>query len=205
MLNRRQARKDETRSLILGAAQSLLSLQGYERMSTRAVAERAGVAVGTVFLHFPDKSALVEALLHDHIERALAGALATLPAGDLASELVHVAACLFAAYEANPALSRVYLREALFFDGGAERPLAIQLRHFQEWAAGRCAEAVARGEIGPVDPNLAFTAFFSFYLALLVAGLRGDLDGEGRVAILEALVRHHFGLEAPCGRKPGAQ
>lgn len=194
-MKRRQAHKDETRSLILTAAQSLLSEQGYERMSTRAVAERAGVAVGTVFVHFPDKSALIEALLHDHVERALDGALASLPAGGLADELVHVASCLFAAYEANPALSRVYLREALFFSGGAERPLSIQLRHFQEWASRRCAEAVARGEIRPVDPGLAFTAFFSFYLALLVAGLRGDLNGEARVAILDALVRRHFGLE----------
>jgi AcrR family transcriptional regulator len=194
-MQRRQQQKDETRSLILSSAQILLTERGFEAMNTRAVAERARVGVGTVFLHFPDKGALIEALLHEHIESALQGALDTLPSGGLAAELVHVAACLYAAYDANPALSRVYLREALFFAPGAERPLAAQLRRFQEWAAGRCTEAVARGEIQPIDPQQAFIAFFSFYAALLVAGLRGDLTPEARLAMLDKLVRRHFRLE----------
>lgn len=194
-MTRRQLKKDETRVLILEAARALLEVEGVERLNTRAVAQRAGVAVGTVFVHFPDKAALIEAMLHDQIEAALAQALSTLPSGDLAAELVHVASCLYAAYEANPALSRVYLREALFFAAGPGRPLAEQLRRFREWAAGRCAAAVERGEIPPVDPQLAFAAFFSFYLGLLVSGLRGEMAPEARVAVLEALVRRHFRLE----------
>jgi AcrR family transcriptional regulator len=194
-MQRRQQQKDETRTLILSSAQILLTERGFEAMNTRAVAERARVGVGTVFLHFPDKGALIEALLHEHIESALRDALETLPPGGLAAELVHVAGCLYAAYDANPALSRVYLREALFFASDAERPLAAQLRRFQEWAGGRCAEAVARGEIQPIDPQQAFTAFFSFYLGLLVAGLRGDVTPEARLAMLDTLVRRHFRLE----------
>jgi AcrR family transcriptional regulator len=192
---RRQQQKDATRGLILDSARLLLSEKGYEAMSTRAVAERARVGVGTVFLHFPDKGALIEALLHDHIESALAGALACLPAGGFVAELVHVAARLFAAYDANPALARTYLRETLFFAPGSERPLAVQLQRFQEWAAARCAEAIRRGEIPPIAAPQAFTAFFSFYLALLIAGLRGDMTAADRIVMLEALVRRHFRLE----------
>lgn len=192
---RRQQQKDETRSLILDSARLLLSEKGYEAMNTRAVAERARVAVGTVFLHFPDKGALIEALLHDHIEAALGAALATLPGRGFADDLVHVATSLFAAYDANPALARVYLRESLFFAGGPERPLAVQLQRFQEWAASRCSGAIERGEIVPIDAVQAFTAFFAFYLALLLAGLRGDIAPAARDEMLASLVRHHFRLE----------
>lgn len=193
---RREAQKDETRTLLLAAARGLVSEGGYGAMSTRAVAERAGVAVGTVFLHFPDKASLIEALLHDHIEAALGAALASLPPGDLVAQLVHVATRLFEAYDSNPTLARVYLRENLFLEGAGPRPLSAQLRRFEEWAAARCAEAVARGEIEPVEPRLAFAAFFSFYLSALVGGLRGELSAIGRVSLLEALLRRHFNLEA---------
>lgn len=195
-MNRRRAQKEDTRGQILEAARALLAKDGFEAMNTRAVAQRAGVAAGTVFLHFPDKVALVEALLHDHIEAALEDALRALPRGDLVAQLTHVAAGLYAAYDANPALSRVYLRETLFAPGSGTRPLAKQLRRFEAWAASRCEEAAARGEIEPMAPQLAFTAFFSFYFAALVAGLRGDLGADARISMLEALLRRHFQSEA---------
>jgi AcrR family transcriptional regulator len=194
-IRRRDLQKDETRWQILNAARDLLREQGFGAMSTRAVAERAGVGVGTVFLHFRDKGALVEALLHDQIEAALDGALATLPAADLADQLVHVAGRLFAAYEANAALSRVFLRESLFIAAGVGGVLAPQLHRFEEWTATRITEAAARGEIAPVDARLGFAAFFSFYLGVLIAGLRGDLSPATQVSTMEALVRRHFGLE----------
>lgn len=187
--------KDETRTLVLGAARDLLAAGGLGSMNTRAVAERAGVAVGTVFLHFPDKGSLIEALLHDQIEASLGEALASLPEGDLVAQLLHVAGRLYRAYDADPALSRLYLRESLFLPSNGPRPLSRQLQRFEEWASARCGDAVARGEIEPLDPRLAFAAFFSFYFAALVAGLRGDLTAGGRAALLEALLRRHFRLE----------
>src|SRR3954452_23867696 len=55
---RTEARRAEVRSRIVTAARELISEGGYVAAQIAAVAERAGVAVGTVYRHFPSKSDL---------------------------------------------------------------------------------------------------------------------------------------------------
>jgi len=57
----RSGRAAKTRWKLLDATAELLAERGYSRLSTAAVAERAGVAHGTLFRHFPTKSALMAA------------------------------------------------------------------------------------------------------------------------------------------------
>jgi AcrR family transcriptional regulator len=57
----RSRRAQATRGKLLDASAELLTERGYSRLSTAAVAERAGVAHGTLFKHFPTKSALMAA------------------------------------------------------------------------------------------------------------------------------------------------
>jgi AcrR family transcriptional regulator len=56
---RGQARGRATRERLLRAAEELFTRQGYVGTSIGDVAERAGVGVGTVYHHFPDKRALL--------------------------------------------------------------------------------------------------------------------------------------------------
>lgn len=71
----RAGRAVRTRWKLLDASAELLAERGYSRLSTAAVAERAGVAHGTLFKHFPTKSALMAAttewVLEDVIGRFL--------------------------------------------------------------------------------------------------------------------------------------
>jgi AcrR family transcriptional regulator len=60
-----------TRGRLLEAAEDLFGARGYEATSMAEIAERAGVAVGTLCHHFPDKRALLLALIDDWGERAL--------------------------------------------------------------------------------------------------------------------------------------
>lgn len=62
--NRRQA-------LLLAAAR-LFRQQGFAGTSTRDVASLAGMQPGSPFYHFPSKQALLEAVMHEGMERALA-------------------------------------------------------------------------------------------------------------------------------------
>jgi putative ABC transport system permease protein len=55
---RTEARRAETRERITTAARELIAEGGYVAAQVAAVAERAGVAVGTVYRHFPSKSEL---------------------------------------------------------------------------------------------------------------------------------------------------
>src|SRR3954447_16585914 len=56
---RTEARLAETRRRITTAARELIAEGGYVAAQVAAVAERAGVAVGTVYRHFPSKSDLL--------------------------------------------------------------------------------------------------------------------------------------------------
>lgn len=58
---------------ILDAAGELLDAQGMEGLNTTAVASRAGISTATLYRHFPDKHAVLQALVHAlHEERAAA-------------------------------------------------------------------------------------------------------------------------------------
>lgn len=55
---RTEARKAETREAIVDAAHDLIASGGYAAARVAEVAERAGVATGTVYRHFPSKAEL---------------------------------------------------------------------------------------------------------------------------------------------------
>ena len=74
---RPQARGVATRRRVLAAAELLFARRGYEATGMADVAERAGVGVGTLYHHFPDKRALLLALIDDWGDRELARARAS--------------------------------------------------------------------------------------------------------------------------------
>jgi AcrR family transcriptional regulator len=71
-----QRRSTERLARILDACARELDEVGYERLSTRAVAARAGVPIGSVYRFFSDKRAMTDALAHrnldDFLDRAAA-------------------------------------------------------------------------------------------------------------------------------------
>ncbi|MEU1469699.1 TetR/AcrR family transcriptional regulator [Streptomyces sp. NPDC005761] len=80
-----QQRSAERLARILDACAELLDETGYEQLTTRAVAVRAGVPIGSVYRFFSNKRALADALarrnLDSYAERITAR-LVTIPAGD---------------------------------------------------------------------------------------------------------------------------
>ena len=69
---RPQARGIATRERLLRAAEDLFSKRGYDATSMADVADRTGVGVGTLYHHFPDKRALLLALIDAWSDRELA-------------------------------------------------------------------------------------------------------------------------------------
>ncbi|MET9650332.1 TetR/AcrR family transcriptional regulator [Streptomyces sp. NPDC006460] len=64
-----QQRSAERLTRILDACAELLDETGYEQLSTRAVAVRAGVPIGSVYRFFGNKRALAAALAHRNLDR----------------------------------------------------------------------------------------------------------------------------------------
>ena len=60
----KQARARATCEAILEAASQILERDGAEGFNTNAVAERAGVSIGTLYQYFPDKTAILLAAAH---------------------------------------------------------------------------------------------------------------------------------------------
>jgi AcrR family transcriptional regulator len=62
-----QARSAATVDAIFEATIQVLLADGGQRLTTTRVAERAGVSVGTMYQYFPNKQALLYAVVHQHL------------------------------------------------------------------------------------------------------------------------------------------
>ena len=67
-----QERSKATVEVILEAAARVLVEEGFARASTNRIARVAGVSIGSLYQYFPNKQALVRALLERHLEEASA-------------------------------------------------------------------------------------------------------------------------------------
>jgi len=68
----RQARSEATVEAVFEATIQVLLVEGASRLTTTRVAERAGVSIGTMYQYFPNKQALLYAVLARHLDDVLA-------------------------------------------------------------------------------------------------------------------------------------
>jgi AcrR family transcriptional regulator len=110
-----QDRAKVTSEALLEATLQVLVREGYGRLTTTRVAERAGVSVGTLYQYFPDKRSLVMALKQRYFDLML-GAMAKVmrdQAGANPEAIIRASlAALIAVKRENVALS-LALREPL--------------------------------------------------------------------------------------------
>ncbi|MFN2272343.1 MAG: TetR/AcrR family transcriptional regulator, partial [Anaerolineae bacterium] len=67
-----QARSQERVDLILDTAAKFIAEVGYEAVTTNAIAERAGISVGSLYRYFSDKEAILRGLTVRHLEQVRA-------------------------------------------------------------------------------------------------------------------------------------
>ena len=126
----RQKRSQATVAAIIAAGARILGRDGWEGFTTNAVAERAGVSIGSLYEYFRNKQALLDAIADDHIGRGeqLQAHAAGLVASrrelkDLVDMLVDGAIALHAD---DPALHRVLSSEVPL--GKSVRARVVRLR-----------------------------------------------------------------------------
>jgi TetR/AcrR family transcriptional regulator, cholesterol catabolism regulator len=174
-LDKRASNRADKQERIRAAALALFEERGFAETTTRAIAERAGIATGTLFLYAPTKELLLVHLFREEVEGVQLKAFATLPAkASLHRQLRHVFGAMFRFYAQRPALSRVFVRELLFLQGEAAEVHKALLYAF----AGRLAELLSsaqdKGELADaVPPMLLATNAFAVYLLQLIAFLNG--------------------------------
>ncbi len=195
------ARGQRTRQRLLDAAEVVFGHEGYEAASIADLTREAGVALGTFYVYFPDKRAiLVEVIdsLGARLRHELAAAVAGL-SSRLAIERAGLEA-FFAFARRHRLLYRV-VRQAEFVDEACFRRY---YRLIAEPYARGLAAAMHRGELRRVDPEALAYCLMAISDWL---GLRYVLWGQGRgkeraLATACSLLEH--GLLAPGGSSRGS-
>ena len=160
-----------TRERLLLAARELIEEGGYGAASVLAIAERAGVAAGTLYRHFASKEELFVEVFRSvcaREERAMRAAAAQLPEGATAQEHLQTVLATFARRALrNPRLAWALIAEPVDPRVDAER-IAYRARYAELIAAGLAA-GIEAGELP--EQNVDLTA------AALVGGCGEALVG----------------------------
>lgn len=110
----RQSRSKETVESILGATARILVKHGFDGLTTNAVAEQAGVSIGSLYQYFPNKQSLVAALIEQRIDEKNArthAALAEVAAAPFQVAVRTMIRMTIENYAAAPELSRVLIEQ----------------------------------------------------------------------------------------------
>jgi AcrR family transcriptional regulator len=110
----RQHRSKATVDTILTATARILIKHGFDGLTTNAVAEAAGVSIGSLYQYFPNKEALVAALIENHLETKNAAThaelarVAQLPFAEAVRSMIELT---IQNYAEEPELRRVLLEQ----------------------------------------------------------------------------------------------
>ena len=150
----RQARSRATVDTVLEATARVLVKHGFDGLTTNLVADTAGVSIGSLYQYFPNKAALVGALIERHVETMTSLALgeltrvARLPVGEAIRSVIEV---MISAHAVHPELHRV-LTEQVPRVGRMAKLAEIEAL-VQRMVAGLLA--ARRDELAIADPDMA--------------------------------------------------
>ncbi len=152
-----QARLDAQREAVLQAAVGLLAERGYGGCSMAAVAERAGIATGSMYRHFASKAELSVELFRRVVNREVAAVHDAVARHDTPKARIAAVVETFAARALRaPRLAHALLVEPADTVVNAER--LVFRRTFRDVLAAEIAAALAAGQLPPQDPQLTAAA-----------------------------------------------
>jgi AcrR family transcriptional regulator len=122
----RQARSRLTVEALLDAAAQVFERHGYAAGTTNRIAERAGVSIGSLYQYYPNKDAILVALVQRHLDEGISAAGPVLTAlvaeaPPLEDGMRRLVEGMVALHRDRPALHRVLFEEA-------PRPPALRRR-----------------------------------------------------------------------------
>ncbi|MEU3046155.1 TetR/AcrR family transcriptional regulator [Streptomyces sp. NPDC006984] len=178
-----QRRSADRLARILDACAELLDACGYEELSTRDVAARAGVPIGSVYRFFGNKRALVEALGRRNLDRYAARVeegLARVPAGCWRGAVDVVLDEYLAMKRTVPGFGLI--------DFGVQVPLGARVTQVGSEVADRLADLLAAHlgrEVADGELRRAVLVAVEAADAVLQLAFRVDESGDG-VIVAEA-------------------
>ncbi len=181
----------ERRKRILDATMAIASKGGYEAVQMRAVADRADVAVGTLYRYFPSKVHLLVSALAREIERIDAKTEpSAFTEGTRYQRLNLMVSKLNRAMQRNPLLTEAMTRAYVFADASA----AGEVDHVQKLIDSMFARAMSDGE--PTEEQYQISRVISdVWLSNLLAWLTRRLSATDFSTRIDLAVRLLIGEE----------
>jgi AcrR family transcriptional regulator len=170
LFGRREKNKLEKLQRIREATRELFVEKGYDETTTREIAVRAGVGIGTVFTYAENKRDLLFLVANDELDAVTTRCEAGV--SDRASCLQNLLAIFrqhYRFFAKQPALSRLLLREMTFYDSGRQAQRFQRTRERNIQLVGRVVrQALDQNSINiKEDPEFAgWVAFCIFQVEL---------------------------------------
>jgi AcrR family transcriptional regulator len=185
---RTEARRAETRRRITTAARELIAEGGYVAAPVAAVAERAGVAVGSVYRHFPSKSDLFAEVFREasqHEVDAMRAAIEASPGP--AAERIATGIETFARRALRGRrLAWALLAEPVDPAVEAER---LHFRHsYRDLMAEVIADGIEAGELPAQDVEATAAALIGAIGEAMVGPLAPTANGGDPDAVIASLI-----------------
>jgi AcrR family transcriptional regulator len=187
-----QRRSQETVEAILDAASSLVASSGADALTTTAVADRAGIAVGSLYQYFDDVQSIADAIVERHLA-SFGRLVADTVAGESFATADDAACALVGAvvgyYRSEPAFRAVWFSPTF---GSRYRGIRDSSEH--RMVETMRSLLVSQGLLDGDDPELdvSITVRWTVSDALLDLAFRLDPGGDPRVlARLDHLLRLH--------------
>ncbi len=191
-MGQRERNKLDKLRRIKDAARELFVEKGFDDTMTREIAIRADVGLGTIFVYAANKRDLLFLIVNDELENIAkeAGASVTEKAS-LLENLLDVSRRHYEFFGRQPALSRLVLREMVFYDSGAQAGRFQATREGLIDLLGKVVTlAVAQKSASPNDtPEFVGWTIFCIFQVELRRWLSHDAPDlrEGMVALQRAL------------------
>jgi AcrR family transcriptional regulator len=195
-----QTRSKATVDAVMAAAARILEDEGMAGFNTNAVAERAGVSIGSLYQYFPSKDAILLGLMEQvltQFSETLSAAIDRAPGRVLGEDLTYMLQMGLSAFVNKPVLARVLEDEFQRMERHINRAsVNLALREAIVRLLGRYGDAIdaprleiAAKELGMMARSLMGTA-----------GERCEVDWDG---MIRRIVRAMLGyLNAPWDTRP---
>ena len=164
----RERNKIEKLQRITAAARDLFIEKGFDETTTREIAQRAHVGLGTLFLYATDKRDLLFLICTEELEALTDDAFDRIPEKDrLIDELIYIFGFYYRYFAEQPRLSKYVLRELTFFVSGVQGQRFQENRHrVISFLADHIARAKQRGLVRQAtDPRTVGWVAFAVYQA----------------------------------------
>jgi AcrR family transcriptional regulator len=190
-----QARLDAQREAVLRSAAELLAERGYGGCSMAAVAERAGIATGSLYQHFSGKTELSVELFRAVVSREVAAVTA---AAARWSDPRHRATAVLETFAARalqaPRLAYALLAEPA--DAAVDAERLVFRRTFRDLVAAQVAAGVEAGLLPRQDPALTAAALVGAVGEALVGPLAAGAPPDQVLPALTEFILRAMGAPA---------